>query len=282
MASGAKKGDEEDIADALALWRQGDFALDVGPFFFADLTDDGSDNPYSPIEETESVFGFVVISQTCDIVRYDPETEYNFVTVAPLVEINNDAAKLIAKGRTPHLVRIENAPNVKFVVDLRRAMTVSKELLASWQRVDGFNTAESRANFGHSIERNYGRFAFPGPFVDAIAKFSDRVKEKHDKESDFGRIYRSIFSIRARAAPHWEAEEKEIAFLIFLANKENREATWEEIDGEIRAQVDGIKLPPGYKWSDPKKLLGTLSDFPARDWIESFAIDLEFLSSGDN
>ena len=53
--------------DPLAQWRQGDFALDVGGFLYARVSQSGE--AYDVSEDITGVCGLIAISQSCDIVR---------------------------------------------------------------------------------------------------------------------------------------------------------------------------------------------------------------------
>src|SRR5687767_8726389 len=91
-------------ADAtLQVWRQGDVTLDAGLTFvhFADLSRpispaarrvaeamlcEGEALPEGPVPLMDDVPGFVMLTQTCDIVR--PSAERPYVEVAPLIMVS--------------------------------------------------------------------------------------------------------------------------------------------------------------------------------------------------
>ena len=105
------------IDEALQEWRQGDCVLGEQWFAFriapgAPLTADAVAAAAEGAENAESeVFGFAVVTQTCDIVRGCDER--SFVEVCPLVEVDEDMLHEIrARAPTqlrPHPGRVEPA-----------------------------------------------------------------------------------------------------------------------------------------------------------------------------
>lgn len=275
MAAGADNTNEERLRRALSEWRQGDFVLDVG-FVYVGLPEDGEGSEFDAILD-EGIVGLVVVSQTCDIVQLTPERQ--FVTLCPLVEIPQAALAQIASGRTPIYACLETPPKETVVADLSRMMTASKKLLASWPRRSGFDSDEGRLKFAAALERKHGRFAFPDAFSAAMSPFRNRVVGRHDRpESSVGEIYRSIREIRVRAAPHWNADNVEIAFIVILHDESNRETDLKTIGREIEKQVGGLNLPDGFSLSSPPYVLGTSDDLRASDLLDSQIIDFTMLS----
>ena len=82
------------IDEPLKQWRQGDCVLGEHWFVFraspdAPLTEDAAAAAEDSIDNAEgTVFGFAVVTQTCDIVRDCGERP--FVEVCPLVEVDED------------------------------------------------------------------------------------------------------------------------------------------------------------------------------------------------
>lgn len=259
----------------MARWRQGDFVLGVGGFVHIGLPELGSDEPFSPVLD-EGVAGLVVVSQTCDIVNFTQDR--SFVTVCPLVEIPMAQLPYVASGRTPTYTVVKNVPKETLVADLSRMMTVSKELLVQWDRNSGFDTDEERHRFAFALERKHGRFAYPDALVETLGRFRSRAISKHAKGSELGKIYRSIREIRIRAAPHWQAERVEIAFVVIVEDEDDREIGLEAIKKEINEQVRGLALPDRFELAHPPFILGTRDDLVARDVTDSVPLDLAFLS----
>ena len=119
MSDGTPSTPNEDAP--LEAWRQGDFASDAGGFLFAKPPAGGY--PYDAKELTEGIVGLVIISQTCDIVRRTGGRHY--VAVCPLITVDE--------------AEVENAGETVFA-DLRRIMSVHKDLLRAWVRHEGFSS----------------------------------------------------------------------------------------------------------------------------------------------
>ena len=215
--------------DSLKQWRQGDFALAVGGFLFAGVPSDEGD-AFDAREEAESVVGLVAISQTCDIVRRTGGR--HFITVCPLIRIGDRQLLEIRSGRRPYFADVETAEETVFA-DLRRVMSVEKNLVRQWNRQDGFSSELGRIRFAAALERKFGQFAFPDDFDHAIARFRQRVWSRHSKgQSPPGKVYRSLIQIRFRAVPDWSVAEREISMVAVMRNQQDREATRDEIHQE--------------------------------------------------
>ncbi len=259
--------------DPLAQWHQGDFALDVGGFLYARVSQSGE--AYDVSEDITGVCGLIAISQSCDIVRETGGRHY--VAFCPLVEVEGDTASDIKKGRRPYFAHVQNTEENIFA-DLRRVMSVEKKLVRTWERCCGFHSEEARSRFAAALERKFGQFAFPDEFDGAIGRFRQRVWSRHSKrESGPGKVYRSLEQIRFRAEPNWDASERKISNVAVMQHSESQEATRQEISSELEQQIEKIKWPVGYKWGVPRLLLGTSRDLTAEDIMTSRNGDFEFL-----
>ena len=257
----------------LEAWRQGDFALDVGGFLFA--TPPAGDYPFDAKELTEGIVGLVVISQTCDIIRRTGGRHY--VAVCPLITVDEADVAEIRKGRRPYLTDVENAGETVFA-DLRRIMSVHKDVLRKWVRHDGFSGEEGRVRFAAALERKFGQFAFPNDFDKAIETFRKRVWQKHDKAvSPIGKVYRSLHQIRFHANPDWHSAERVITVIAVLQSRPEQEAAREEIRKELDTVLGQIIWPDGYKWASPKYMLAAAEDLSGVDIIASRRGDFDYL-----
>lgn len=261
-------------ADPLAEWRQGDFARGVGGFLFAGLSE--SDEPYDPEESADKVSGLVVISQTCDVVRRTAGREY--VAVCALTKVDPADIGNIKKGRKPYYARVDNAEEDEFA-DFRRVMSVHKDLVASWNRTPGFESKDSAKRFAAHIERKFGAFAFPDEFNEAIRPLANRIWKRHDKDSEVGRIYRSLRQIRFQAIPNWDAEQKRIRLVAILHPTDRMEASREKIGSELDEQLNNIIFPDGYSWAEPNFELAAASEHSAESIFDSEPADFDFLSA---
>lgn len=126
----------QEVDTAIEEWCQGDYAL--GEYWFVQRC-----NPKKPLtevseeaakEETdlaeEEVRGFVVVTQTCDIVRFCISRP--FVEVVPLVEVDERDMSEIQKARRPQYAYIPEVAELNLVADLDRVMTVEKSVVVEW------------------------------------------------------------------------------------------------------------------------------------------------------
>lgn len=266
----------DELTESLAGWRQGDYSLGVGGHLYAERVADPKTDPYDVRETINDVVGLVVVTQTCDIVncRQDGET----VTVCPLVKLPG-ISKEVKSLRRPRIASIQHPPDEDVHVDLSRMMAVSKELLASWNRVTGISSDDVRRRFAIALERLFGRFAFPDALNEALRPISDQAKKRHSKNSAAGQVYRSLYQLRLRAAPYWEAKEVEVTlFAVLFPDQTSMEATREAIATELENTIASVILPNPYRWSEPGYLLRTVEEFSMRDFVESQPMDFDYLS----
>lgn len=259
----------------LREWRQGDFAWDRSGFLVA--TQIASDGP-APALVKDSVVGLVVVSQTCDIVNFGPGKQW--VVACPLVEVDEQSLPHIQAGRTPAFALVDGAPTCT-VADLGRMMSLQKKALAGMERQPGCLSDHGRRRFACALERKFGRFAFPDDFSRKVLKpLRDRIREKHGKSaSEVGRVYRSIDHVRVTASPSWLDHDKiSVGFRFVVAPEETREAELSDIDEIVRAEMKRVRWPDKYRPQDPPYFISTMDDMTARDWVESIALDFNFLS----
>ena len=263
----------KDVDESLSDWRQGDFSLDVGGFLFAGTAE--GDDHFDAEEVNENIVGLIVISQTCDIVRRTSERKY--VAVCPLIKVSKQESSDIQKGRRPYLTDVENTDK-NIVADLRRVMSVHKDVLQTWDRQLGFKNDVSRLRFAAALERKFGQFAFPDDFDQATNEFRKRVWSRHTKpESVPGKVYRSLIQIRFGAEPDWSSKMRKIKVVAIMKDKDDCEVDRAVIGQELDSVLEKIKWPIGYTWAEPKFILGTTRDLIAEDIISSQRGDFEFL-----
>lgn len=256
-------------------WRQGDFALACGPLLFADAPESLEDGPFLATLADQDPAGFVVVSQTCDIVRDLESAPY--VAVCPLIEVVPETLKSIEAGRQPRFASLEHAPQ-NHVADLLRIMSVSKALLRTWARQPGFSTERSAECFARALERVFGRFAFPDSFNECMSPLTKQIFAKHGKNGDIGKAVRSLEELRVFHSAAWDADAVEIAFLLILAKEKERLVVPEKIKQTFEEAFAGLIWTPPFSLANPSVYLGTYDDFSAREYVQSVPLDVNSLS----
>lgn len=265
-----------DRQNILGAWRQGDFALGVGPFIYGDISGNPDETGLDAYFDYLDPAGFVVISQTCDIVS-EP-TRNPWVVVCPLVRVDPARMTEIERGGVPRFALVEKAPE-GFAAEIARPLTISKGLLASWQRNQGFTDPDKAVEFARSLERCFGRFAFPDDFNRSISPLLRKLKDGYGKEkAEIGRVTRSLAELRVRPSDAWDTKEVRVRFFLILKPEEQREAKLDEIRSAFEALLSKLTWQGGFQVDDPSLQLGTYDDFLARDYIESVALDINALS----
>lgn len=271
--------EHEALQERLVEWQQGDFSLDCGEFWFRDVdapiegTDETTDFGYDP-----EVAGFVVISQTCDIVR-DPSV-VPYVTICPLITVSDQTLSQLEKGVSPRNCFLANCPE-NIVADLSRAMSVSKELLVTWERKRGCRNSVEQLELARALEGVFGRFAFPDDFVASVGKFRRAVIETYSKDnSELGRAFRSISEFRVLPHEDWSAEDNvPVTFIAVLDELENRELKdRSKIAQIVENKLKSIKWVGVFSLHEDALVTGTYGDLTAADYINSFPLELNSLS----
>lgn len=283
----------QNVDSALQHWRQGDFVLQEDWFSYrfdpnCPISEESKDivQQDSPVEtdlaESE-VLGFVVITQTCDIVRSCSERP--FLEVAPLEKIDNEQTlKEIQRGNRPRYPYISGCANQFLVADLDRVMTVEKAVVAlRWTRHEGCQNEQEVRQLSHALARKRIRPAFPDDFTKVVKPLLDRMTKKHDKNSSEGEALRELREIRVCASPSWHASEVELMFY-FIANESSLEEGDKEgikFQGQLSQDLLDKWLNLMKKSRRFNKILGdivTLKDITAEEYVESDRLDLDHLS----
>lgn len=222
----AARFDPSSLDAALKQWRQGDVILGSKLAFahIADLAQPVSqeaqghalaaaaaDHVTGELSVLESeVEGFVVVTQTCDVVREAAKRPY--VEVAPLVVVS-EADLVAAKGlQRPNLAYIPALADQRLVADLDRVMTMEKSVLVALPRQSGMTTDAEVRSFALALARKCSRFAFPDAFVDLVRPLQKRMVNRYGKMSEEGSHVSALSEIRVTATPSWEASTADIFF----------------------------------------------------------------------
>jgi hypothetical protein len=286
-----------DVDAALGEWQQGDVILgaDVPFFHLADLTrpvtpqseefateiQDGGD-PLANIAST--VPGFVVISQTCDLVRSSGERA--LVQVAALVSVDPATVEETKRGFRPRYAYIPEVEEQGLVADLTAIMTIEKSVLIQMPggtRVRGCPTDTDARRFAEALTRSLGRFAFPDDFVAAIKPVQKRIVEKHGKvtrdkkgrPTAEGQVLETMTEIRVSCTPSWTAAQNELVFYFIFDDRRHIPADADDVIEAIlgRFKPTGIFKAPTFR-------IVTLNEMSAAAYKSSDPLDLDNLSAG--
>lgn len=265
---------------ALAAWRQGDCVLGESWFVVRFSAAHPLSGPARLAAgegvdlAEEQVRGLIVVSQTCDVVRSCVDRPY--VEVSPLVEVDEARLQEIARGRRPMYALVPALVPNRLVADLDRTMTVEKPVIAGWIRTAGCTTDAEAWTLGQALARKRARFAFPDDFTDFTKKLQGRLIDKHERNSDEGRGLRALREIRVQVAPAWDAGEVEL-FFWFIRNPETA-----DFEGKNWSDLleQWLKLiPPTGRFTEINGQVATLEDLSAADYVSSYPLDLDHLSS---
>lgn len=278
----AQNNDEKrDAVDvALSNWRQGDCVIGEHWFVYrvtpdTPLTDGAIVAASQGVELAETeVVGFTVVTQTCDIVRSCAERPY--VEIAPLVGIDESDLRTIERGRRPRYAFIPGVKDRRLVVDLDRAMTVEKGVVAAWTRIPGCGTDQEIRALGYALARKRTRWAFPYDFTRLVGNLQTRLQEKHDKQSEEGAALRALREIRVRAAPSWDSDSVNVMFW-FIRDRNELNFQGRSWDKLLESWLKLVRANGRFDPVDGTVV--SLDDLTARDYVESDPLDLDHLSS---
>ncbi len=265
---------------AVGEWRQGDCVL--GEHWFAhrldvlfSVTDSGMNAAQDGADLAEQVVpGFVVVTQTCDIVRTCGQRPY--IEVCPLVEVAADRLVEIQRGRRPAYAFVPRLSDKRLVADLDRVMTVEKPLVATWERTAGWTADVEARAFAQALSRKRVRFAFPDDFTELVTRLLTRLTDKHGKNTDEGRGLRALDEIRVYASPSWDANEVMI-FLWFVRNDHDvcfEGKSWADLHN---AWLNLLSITGRFKSVEGQVV--TLKDMTAEEYVTSDPLDLDHLST---
>lgn len=272
---------------AMAHWRQGDVCLDAGLEFIhlVDLSRKGSivaahaaqqlqqtgePIPTGASPVTDSVPGFVVLTQTCDIVR--PNAQRPYLEVSPLIRVSVAFVEEVRRLRRPAFAYVPAVAERQLVADLDRVMTVEKNVVAGWHRVPGWHTDDQARAFAEALARKCSRFAFPDDFVAMISRLQQRLRRRHDRQHPEGAHLRALREIRVRAAPSWDDDQVNLGFW-FIKDDDPPGPAWADLVDEWMALLDAAR-----RFRVEFAVACRLEDIAAKDYIESDRLDLDSLS----
>ncbi len=221
-----------------------------------------------------AVRGFVVITQTCDLVRSCEDRP--FVEISPLVEVDAQRLAEIRRLKRPGYAYIAGVAEHNLVADLDRVMTVEKAVVATWERIPGCQGDADIRSLGEALARKRSRFAFPDDFNELAQKLQKRMQDKHEKTSPEGEALRALLEIRVRAAPSWGDEKKVELFFWFIRTEE--EDCSKDMEWHKRLPEWLNLLPTSGRFTTVDGSVVKLEDMTAKDYVQSDRLDLDRLS----
>jgi hypothetical protein len=271
-------------------WQQGDIVYIAGlPFvFMADLrnplTDPSKeflsgegqvapDNPYAAV--TIDVKGFVVISQTCDLIR--DFTDAPTVQLATIEKVSPSVFAGVKKRTTIRYLFLPELEPELIVANLDQVLTVEKAILLAIkpkQRKCAVRNDVEAQILSEGIARKFSRFAFPDEFTEALSKFRNSIIGRHDKNSQAGRTFQALKEIRVANSNGWADLKSEIEFLFLFENDEDiTQECGSCIDDLMNHFVVNERFPviPSFRCV-------TFKDITADTYRRSLLLDLNFLS----
>lgn len=266
---------------ALADWRQGDVLLDVDiPFvtfghaglpLTLGVEVEAGDDPLVDLLTDEP--GYVVVSQTCDIVRSAEVRPY--VELCPLIEISGEDLVNVRAGRMPRYAAVAGTADRRLVADLDRTMVVEKPLLAALPvaaRTIGCPTDADTRRLAQALARKHARFAFPDDFSIGMRPVTKQVVTRHGKDSPMGGFLGRVSDIRA-LSPDWSAAEPDVMLLFVFETVGDIPS---DADEHIAALTD--KFAPTGLFVAIAGQAVSLDTMTAARYRESDALDFDHLS----
>ncbi len=278
-----------EIDEQLKLWRQGDVVLtDAWPaVHLAHMAAPGTpaseelaaslaQDQVEPDLEAVMIeaAGFMVVSQTCDIVRTCVSRPY--VEVCPLLPINAGQMPLVQRGRVPRYAWTSGLGNVDLAADLELVSTIEKAALVRFSaaRTQGVATEAEARSLGEALGRKRSRAAFPNDFTRLITPLQKRAIERHGKDTPEGVFLRAIREIRVVASPDWQAEEIDVELLFVF---ESVGVIPEDGDDQVAALV--ARVVPDGRYASLGGRAVALDALTASAYLNSDRLDLEHLSA---
>jgi hypothetical protein len=273
------------IDRCLREWRQGDVVIGSALSFVhvADL-----DAPSTPAAEallatrgngerffyvSVDIEGFVVLSQTCDIVRSCAKRPY--VEVCPLVTVGSDQIGHLQSGRLGRFAALPALENRAAAADLERVMTVEKGLLAQLDgsRRSGVTTAAQIRIFAETLARKRSRAAFPDSLVAALQRMQRRIQSAHDQANAMGNFLRATREIRVQIDPAGGGDGLILKLLFVFDGEANIPTDAQELVDELTslvtrdATIDDIEARPV-----------SLDSLSAATYLATDRLDLDHIS----
>lgn len=266
------------LDDTIRLWRQGDCVPGPNEFVFRldpklpstpasqEAVREDPDATYA----AQPVEGFMVITQTCDLVK--PIAGAPFVEVSPLVTLTPAVFEEVRLGARPRFVTVPPLHSTLQAADLDRILTIEKACLALWPRQSGCRTDTERRKLGLQLGRKLQRAALPdffAPWFNPLRKRFNRLKHANSPEAV---AFQDLDDIRVQPHPFWDAPEVTLFFWFILkdeAPEADRSKALEEWLGRL------VPAPPV---TQVEGRVVHYVDMLASEYLDSDPLDLDHFS----
>jgi len=269
----------------MAEWRQGDIVfLDALPFYYVtDSTSPSTLESCASAQTTDArvtefkigamkVVGWVILTQTCDIVRsykFRP-----FIEMVPLVKVSQEILYDVQRSRRFNFAYIPAAAPLGLVADLTRTMAVEKTVIAGQPRMPGWAKDEEIVAIAGAFVRKWRRFAFPDDFILAARDLLRHINRRHNKQDDTGYQLRHLSEIRVIASPSWDSDRVSLRLLFIISDQASDEAfDWPTLVGKCSGMID-----TSGRFMIGEAVACTLDDLTAREYSLSQHLELDHLS----
>ena len=224
----------------------------------------------------ESTNRLVLVSQTCDVVRDCRENP--FIALAAVAYLEEPLATEARRGHRPRLVPLPGIGLSAFA-DMDLVVSAEKSALLEAQQTRGLRDPEDQRRFARAVGRVYQRPALRDDLNESLRGLVQRVKAKHDRDSDEGRLLDSLVDIRVAERPTETGNKIHVTVMFCPASRAQAEATapgqtWDEYLSRwvgrankvgIVASIDGYVVP--------------LDEMSARDYLATDPLDLDYLTT---
>lgn len=270
-------------------WQQGDL-IDASELPFVHLADlrepltDASrqlaadekpekDNPFAAV--SVEARGFVIVTQTCDIVK--SIAQLPTIQLAVLESVSQATLANAKKGSSGKYLFLPAFENDLLVANLDKIATAEKSVLFYKMDLSTQRSArndEEIAIMGRAIARKFDRFAFPDDFNIAMGKARVRILDKSGKDSLEGKAVDAIKEIRVVTENGWEANFPNPTLLFFFENLADLDESVKNVVAKI---VD--RFEKGGRFPDvPEFRCAGYADVDADTYRRSSPLDLDYLS----
>lgn len=150
---------------------------------------------------TECDQRYLVISQTCDVVLPQRPT----ITLAKVTQLQGNDLGHAKSRKTPRYVPVPELGD-DFFGDLAWIESKLKTELVGYDSSPGIDFSDPIAtrDLSLSLERWFGRFAFPDEIVPTLAPLAELVQKRYRKNSPLGELLRSILvEVRIQEDNQW-------------------------------------------------------------------------------